>query len=260
MRPLVLLLCLASCGPEDPALAKRDPNAWKDERLGSGTPAPLRSADERIRRADDFMKQERLAEAGAEYRSVLSQDPLSIPALVGLSRVSTRMNDPSASLTFISRAAQLRPQDAALVNEMAVAQVVSGKRQEAALTFEKARALNPNDPLISINESLNLADLGRWDAAQRAVERAAAALPKDPTPWLLMGRFQMRQERNAEALPYLLEAAKRGPSDGLVHYHLGKVLIASGRKGDAAAAFQVALKSSPPDEIRKEIEGLLAAR
>jgi len=261
---LLAALASAGCGPDDSALVKPPPakplETWTEG--GFRAPrggAPL-SSDARLHRAEDLMQRERLAEAAAEYRELLSKDPKDVPALVGLSRVAGRMGDASSSLTFISRAVDVRPEDGSLVNELAVALVSSGRRKEAAKAFERANALSPQDPSILINASLNWADLNDWASAQQCAQRAAEKIPNDLYPWLLMGRFQVRQGKNAEAVPYLREASRRGPDNGLVHYHLGKALLAAGQRSEAAEPLRVVLRANPPPEIRKEVEALLAGR
>ena len=258
----IALLLAAGCGPDESALVKpaspKPLEAWTEGGFRTrldGAPLP---PDARLRRAEELMQAERLAEAATELREVLSKDPKNVGALIGLSRVAGRMGDPSSSLTFISRAVEVRPADPALINEQAVALVSNGRRKEAAQGFDKAAELNPQDPSILINASLNWADLNDWATAHRCAQRAAEKAPNEPYPWLLMGRFQVRQGRNAEAIPFLVEASKRGPENALVHYHLGKALVAAGRRAEAKDALRVVLRGTPPADIRKEVEALLA--
>ena len=259
---LLLALAAAGCGPDESALVKppspKPLESWAEggfRSRASGTPL---SADARLRRAEELMQQEKLAEAAAEFRDLLSKDPKDVAALVGLSRVAGRMGDASSSLSFISRAAELRPEDGAIVNEQAVALVASGRRKEAATTFERASSLSPQDPSILLNASLNWADLNEWATAQQCAQRAAEKMPNDPYPWLLMGRFQVRQGKPAEAISFLREAARRGPDNALVHYHLGKALVAAGQRSAAGDPLRIVLRGNPPPEIRKEVEALLS--
>ena len=97
-----------------------------------------------------------------------------------------------------------------------------------------------------------------WDRAESSAEAAATLIPDDATPWLLLGRFQMRQEKFADAVVPLREAAKRAPDQALVQYHLGKALAAAGRRQEADESLRAALRGNPPADIRKEVEALLA--
>lgn len=248
MKRLWVLVLLAGCSPGEGAAAP--PPASK-------TAAPA-SVPDHLRRAQEQMSRDRLADAAAEYRAVLLQDPKNIPALEGLSRIAGRMNDPGSSLGFIVRAAELKPDDASIVNQLGVAQVGAGRKQEAAKTFERAVALNPRDPLIHLNAAQNLADLGDWASAKRRAEAAAELMPQDATPWLLLGRLQMRQEKFADAIPPLREAARRAPDQAMVQYYLGKSLAAAGRRAEAEEPLRATLRGNPPAEIRREVEALLA--
>jgi len=243
----VLIVFTASCGPGEGAA----PDAATVK-----TKAPQGS----VIRAKELLAAERLAEAAAEYRAVLIQDPKSVAALEGLSRIASRMNDAPSALGFITRAAELKPDDASIVNQLGVALVSNGRKKEAAQVFERALALNPRDPFACLNAAQNQADLGDWDRARRHAEAAAELLPADATPWLLLGRFQMRQGKFVEAVAPLREAAKRAPDQALVHYHLGKALVAAGRRGEAEEPLRAALRGNPPDDVRKEVEALLAGK
>jgi Flp pilus assembly protein TadD len=259
---LVLALAWAGCGPDESALVKppaaKPLESWTEGGFRAPREGAPLSSDARLRRAEALMQGERLSEAAGEYRELLSKDPKDVSALVGLSRVAGRMGDVSSSLTFIARAVDVRPQDGALVNELAVALVSSGRRKEAAKEFDRASALSPQDPSILINASLNWADLNDWASAQKCAQLASEKIPNDLYPWLLMGRFQVRQGKNAEAVSYLREAARRGPDNGLVHYHLGKALLASGHPTEAAGPLRIVLRANPPADIRKEVEALLS--
>jgi Flp pilus assembly protein TadD len=224
----------------------------------AGPPAAELPVAERLRRGHEFLAGERLADAAAEYRAALSRDATCVPALEGLSRIAARMNDAPASLAFISRAAQLAPEDGSIVNQLGVALVSNDRKREAAGKFERAMELRPRDPLVLLNAAQNQADLGDWERARRYAEGAAALIPEDATPWLLLGRFQMRQEKFADAVAPLREAARRAPDQGTIQYYLGKSLVAAGRRREAEEPLRAALRSNPPPEVRRDVEALLA--
>ncbi len=248
---LVLILC-GGCGPADPpapvsAAPRTNPNS----------PGPG-STPERLKRAESLMKEERLAEAGAAFREILAQDPRHIEALAGLGRIASRMGDAASALQFLTRANELQPDDPALLNHLGAVLVMNGRRTEAAKAFARSQELRPGDPQVAVNAALNLADLNQWGPAREQARRAAELLPRDPTPWLVLGRLEARQGRHAEALPHFQEAARRGPEEAIVQYHLGKALIAAGRKQDALAPLRSVLHGRITPEIRREVELLIA--
>jgi tetratricopeptide (TPR) repeat protein len=243
----LVLIALAGCGPGEGAAPEA---ATVKTKAAAGS----------VIRAKELLAAERLAEAAAEYRAVLVQDPKNVGALEGLSRIASRMNDAPSALGFISRAAELKPDDVSIVNQLGVALVSNGRKKDAAQAFDRALALNPRDPFACLNAAQNQADLGDWDRARRHAEAAAELLPADATPWLLLGRFQMRQGKFVEAVAPLREAAKRAPDQALVQYYLGKALTAAGRRAEAEEPLRAALRGNPPDDVRKEVEALLAGK
>ena len=259
MRDSALVLALAwtlgsACGPGESGPPPAGPASDR-----GASPAPG-SVAERLARADEFLGKDRLAEAATEFRAVLAGDERNVLALVGLSRVATRMEDGPGALHYLARAAEIHPQDGEIANELGVALVACGRRSEAASTFERAARLVPENPLVLLNAAQNRAELGEWAAAGELAKRAAEMLPNDATPWLLLGRYEMRQEKFAAAVPYLQEASRRAPDNAIVHYHLGKSLAAAGQAQEAREAFRIALGGHPPEDIRKEIESLLGPR
>jgi tetratricopeptide (TPR) repeat protein len=245
-----LLILIAGCGPgEGTPPAQSVPGSGQDL-----------SVPERLKRAQEFLGRDRLADAAAEYRAALALDPKNVAALEGLSRISSRMDDAPASLAFITRAADLSPGDGSIVNQLGVALLACGRKREAAAAFDKATALNPKDPLPLLNAAQNQADLGDWAKAKQFAEAASALIPEDATPWLLLGRFQMRQEKYADAVAPLKEAARRAPDQPMVQYYLGKSLAAAGRREEAREPLRAALQGNPPDDVRKEVEAILAGK
>ena len=253
MRRLAAVLALfaAGCGPGD---------APASVGAAAGGSVPGGTAAEHVRRAGDCLSGDRLADAASEYRAALAQEPSNIAALEGLSRIAGRMNDAPESLGFIARAAELRPQDGALINQLGVAQVANGRKHEAAATFERAMELRPRDALVLLNAAQNQADRGDWARARGYAERAAALIPEDATPWLLLGRFQMRQEKFDEAVAPLREAARRAPDQAMIQYYLGKSLAGAGRRQEAEEPLRAVLRDNAPAEIRREVESLLVGR
>jgi Flp pilus assembly protein TadD len=257
----ILIGVAASCGP-DPSSASAPPkaaNAWSDARYAPSAPREG-TTDERIRRGKEHLEKERYAEAAAEFREVASRDPKNADALEGLSQVAARMGDGASALTFISRAVELRPEDAALANQRGITFVMLQRRREAAAEFDRAISLRPDDPLIHLNAALNRADLGEWRVAEEHAKKAAERVPRDATPWLILGRFQVRQGKFSDAVAPLQEALRRSPDNALINYHLGKALSSAGRRAEAVTPLKAALVGNPPPEIRKEVEGLLAGR
>ena len=247
----LLAALAAGCGPGE------SPPPAGTTASGAG---PGRPASEHVRLASECLAGDRLAEAAAEYRAALAQDAANVAALEGLSRIAARMNDAPGSLALIARAAELRPQDGAIINQLGVAQLANGRKREAAATFERAMELRPRDALVLLNAAQNQADLGDWARARGYAERAAVLIPDDATPWLLLGRFQMRQEKFAEAVAPLREAARRAPEQAMIQYYLGKSLAAAGRRQEAEEPLRAVLRGSAPPEIRREVESLLAGK
>lgn len=163
----------------------------------------------------------------------------------------------------------------------------SGRTQEAAQAFQKALEVDPDNASALWNLSELLAARGDLDRADdllihalekglpngvervfarvrahedrklRLLERAIAALPREPRLHLALGDAHQRDNRCEKALAEFEEAARLAPRETLAHNGAGIARLCLGDPEGAARAFRRSLEIDPDQgEIRQALSQL----
>jgi Flp pilus assembly protein TadD len=145
-----------------------------------------------------YLRQSRAAEAEAKFRAVLSGEPESKPALVGLAQSLEIEKNPEAADAYRSYL-KAQPGDAA-AREHFIHLLIANEKYDDALA-EMERAEKGGAPSV---ESLKLrADVligeKKWDAAIAALKQAVALAPNDAQLRGGLGRTYMQQRDFANA-------------------------------------------------------------
>lgn len=122
---------------------------------------------------------------------------------------------------------------------------------QALEAFTEAIRLDSRYAEAHHNLGLALAESGRWADAVQAYLRALA-IPGYATPLAAyhnLGWAYYNLDRLAEAEESLKTAIRLDPEFASAHYHLGLVLLKTGRKNEARAAFVRARDLAPESEF-----------
>jgi tetratricopeptide (TPR) repeat protein len=119
---------------------------------------------------------------------------------------------------------------------------------QALKVYQQAHALKPGDAPIRLALLLTQQDAGRWDEAYETARKWSVDEPANGTPRYQLGRLAAQSgkyldEGEAALRTYLKLPRKPGdPEPKHAHYRLGQVLAHAGRKDEARAELQAALK------------------
>lgn len=115
---------------------------------------------------------------------------------------------------------------------------------EAIEIFQRALKLRPGEALVHFNLAVALANVGRREEAIASYRRAAAMAPQNPEIHFNLANALRDQERSAEAIEHYRQALAARPSYLKAHVNLGNLLRRLGRTDEAIAQFQAALQSN----------------
>jgi tetratricopeptide (TPR) repeat protein len=152
------------------------------------------------------------AEAAADFAELLDraardEDPSRLTYL------PVQANTYRATLAAVHRAAGRSDEAARLYREVlendagaymahiALADLheANGDLNNALLQRQAAAAANPDDFSTEVEIGITLARLGRLPEAEQSLKRAAAAQPRSPRPWYVLGLIQQQSGRLDEA-------------------------------------------------------------
>ncbi len=157
-------------------------------------------------------RQNRYAEAIAEFHSALRIDPKSVDTLNNLANLLDESGDTNAALAEYQKAISLDPKAAAPRNNLGAFFVKTGRLDDAMKLYAEAMRLDP----------------------------------KDAHPYYLMGKLLLREGRDAEAIPQFRKAAQLAPDDFQMLAFMARVLASAEnpQTRDGHAAYLLASKAS----------------
>jgi protein O-GlcNAc transferase len=187
------------------------------------------------------------AEAESLYLQVLADDPRDFTArhLLGVMRAQAgRMDE---ALADITRALEIRPDDAEGVLNHANVLKSLGRLEDALAGCERALALKPGWPQAENNRGTALQALGRYNDALAAYDRALAQTPNYAEALNNRGSVLQDLKRPAEALAAYDQALRSAPKFATAFNNRGSALLDLRRFGDALSCFDRALTLRPDD-------------
>ena len=180
-----------------------------------------------------------------------------------------RAHNPDAE-QFLRAATTLKPTDHSAGDHteegksrawLALAHLLENKKPEEALAaYRKASELTPKDPEPHLSAGL-LHERQREFSDAEAEYKQALALDDAHSTEAAIGltNLYMKSGRLGEAEPLLRRLAAERPDDAGIHLQLGRVLAAQGKKDDAIAEIQTALKLAPADaDAQRDLADLYA--
>jgi tetratricopeptide (TPR) repeat protein len=120
-----------------------------------------------------------------------------------------------------------------------------GHLDKALVTYEKAFALDPDDPDLPINLGLTAWQAGHLDGAERMFRLATAKQPDKPEGYNNLGCVQRDQGKPELAIETLRMAIYRLPDQPMLWNSLGSVLAEIGRAEESIVFYEEALRLNP---------------
>jgi Flp pilus assembly protein TadD len=207
------------------------------------------------------------------YRQCVAAKPDVFESNLNLGLMLVRYNSPEAE-QFLRAATTLKPTDHVEEGQarawLALAHLLENtKPSEALQAYAKASELTPKDPEPHLSAGLLHERQKEFSDAEAEYKQALALDPhsKDPQNTdpqkqdsqsteaaIGLTNIYMKSNRLGDAEPLLRRLAAERPDDAGIHLQLGRVLAAEGKKDDAIAEFQTALKLAPADaDAQREI-------
>jgi tetratricopeptide (TPR) repeat protein len=186
-----------------------------------------------------------LEDAASWFARAIEADPVASDAQGNLAQILFRLGRHDAAEQAARQALALNPQNAGALNTLGLCQSATGRRAEAAASFERAASLATGfaDP------QCNLAELARrdrrYEAAITHARRAVELAPNRPETQLCLGQA-LTAARQFDAALIAFEAALRlrpGSIDAVIG--LGTALSRAGRIDQALARVAPVAASHP---------------
>ncbi|MGE5055463.1 MAG: tetratricopeptide repeat protein [Acidobacteriota bacterium] len=203
----------------------------------------------------------------SEARSTLEQGFSSLGSsssgiLVDLARIAQEQKDYKGSLGYLAHAEDLNPKDATIPYYFGVLCLQLNLLAEAQRAMGKALALDPDNP--SYNYSMGAVTVFS-EGPEQAIpyfQKYLRLKPKDPRGQLALGAAYVRAKNYAAGLPMLRESASHVETASTAHYYLGRILNEEGDPEGAIQELRLSLKSNTnyPDALAELGRSLLTKK
>jgi len=187
----------------------------------------------------------RLDDAERDYRATLDSDPVHVDALHLLGVLRHQQGQHAEAAELVRRAADLRPQDAALQLNLGNALKALGQLDGAIERFRNALTLAPTFPMAHYNLGNAYATLGRHEDAADAFRRSLELQPADASSHNNLGNALHALGQHEEAIAAFEQALTLRPGHAGAHNNLGMALNALDEPEQAIAQFRAALAAEP---------------
>jgi Flp pilus assembly protein TadD len=154
-----------------------------------------------------------------------------------------RTGDYPGAVRSYQRGLDVAPGNVELLNALGFALFQQGKSQEAVVVLEKALAVDPKHWKAHNNLALAAIDSGELEVAE-AHYRESLAIKPQPAIYNDLGFVLEREGLPDEAAEMYRKAIKLDPASASAHYNLGSSLARSGKYADAESHLRKALKIS----------------
>ena len=171
---------------------------------------------------------------------------LIVSALAG--SVSSEQSDPA------KREAAYR------ANNLGVALLEQYKAKEAAESFQRSLAIDPDLRLAQINLCIALYYLPDPDAARRAADKALASDPYAPQPHYILGLIARTDNRYDDAIKEFQSVLAIDNEDAATNVNIGQIYVQEKKYDQAIPAFRKALAAEPYNEAALYNLGILLTR
>ena len=186
----------------------------------------------------------RLRQAEEIYRRILHAEPQHVDALHLLGLVACQRGNGAAAVELIGKAIRLNPSAPMLFN-LGYAWQAQGRFDEAAESYRRALALQPDYAEACNNLGFTLHCQGRLDEAASSYQRALALRPAYTEALVNLGNVLKTQGRLADAIECYRQALALEPDDAQAYNNLGATYLDQGELDKALASYRQALALAP---------------
>jgi predicted Zn-dependent protease len=180
-------------------------------------------------------------------------DGSNVLAAAQLGAYLTQAGRPMDAVAALTPLAQQEDADVEVLRALALAEARAGAADRAIRLLDRARALDPNEPQLLVDQGTVDLMANRRDAAKAAFEQALQRDAAQPRAHISLGAMALDEGRDGDAVGHWRAAVARDSSEFGRIFALGAASAQRGRSGAARTAFDFFVASAPPAEYGPQI-------
>jgi tetratricopeptide (TPR) repeat protein len=203
----------------------------------------------KVRAAQVLLRQNKLDEARERLAAARASAPGDVRLVVAESQLLRDAGRHAEAFAFLAKVLEVQPDQPDLLYETALMAEKLGYVDVMERHLRRLMVLKPDSAQAYNALGYSLADRNlRLDEAAQLLDKALTLAPDDPFILDSKGWLLFRQGNFAAALEALQKAYAQKP-DAEIAAHVGEVLWALGRPGEALAVWREATKAHPNNEV-----------
>ena len=226
--------------------------------------ARLKQREKAVQSMGAYKKLKAEHDASKEQRIVLDELPLVRARAAGLYRRVCDLYDSKRhgpiEEQLLQRAIFLDPASARNWEKLATHHYQLNRFQTSLTHFQKARELDPNNPLYYFNIGMLYGGIGQPDRAEASLKQAVARFPQYGLAYAELARFYLGRRTNLGQARALAEKAVALAPNATHYFILARACEAEGDLKSAAAAAKQALTLQPDNRRYKAFYAHLQSR
>jgi len=217
----------------------------------------------RLALADVEVRAQKFDLAVSEYSALLDKvDRKSATAAdlyVRLGQTQRLAGRSPAAIDALQKARNILPNNAMILNTLAVMLDSVGQKKEAKAVYENALRVESENPIALNNLAYIMAETpgGDLDQALTLAQRANQKLPQATEIADTLGWIYLKKNLPDNALELFKNNVSKVPKNSTYRYHLAMALFQKGDKVRAKQELQVALTNNPSKEEAANIKELI---
>ena len=201
---------------------------------------------------DRYLSARRYSEAAIEFQNAARINPDSAAVQARLGDVYAAMNQTMAAATAYQRACALNPNDPTPCVEAAANLLLLVDFDGAIAPARTALAADQYNLDAQLLLGSALAGVQRFAEAEERLEAALALAPGDARPYRGLGNLQRQRGNMKAAEVWLRNSVERDPSSAETRVDLARVYMETGRAADGERELQAAVNADPQDPEANE--------
>jgi tetratricopeptide (TPR) repeat protein len=165
----------------------------------------------------------------------------------------------TAAIESLQKARDILPNNAMILNTLALMLDTAGQKKEAKVAYENALRIESENPVALNNLAYIIAESsgGDLDQALTFAQRANQKLPQAVEIADTLGWIYLKKNLPDNALEIFKNNVTKAPNNSTYRYHLGMALYQKGDKVHARQELQTALTHNPSKEEAANIKDLM---
>ncbi|MDP6381096.1 MAG: tetratricopeptide repeat protein, partial [Phycisphaerae bacterium] len=175
-------------------------------------------------------------EAIRTLQRLLEVDPMSNLAQMSLARLHIANDQPDRAEKILKNLEKIRPNDAYIAMQLALAQERQGKFGAARANYQKAWALSRAQTVGALEGQVRMmVKMGQGEQAKALLRNMIAKDPRPVAPWILLAGAHTRAKQWAEAQKLLDNAISTHPASEKLYLEKATFFRAQGKDTEASA-------------------------